>query len=443
MFIANLKSVSGDTPEDTGTGADGPDHGDGSQDHIRGWISPDDRLWRHPSDAAAKAATGNRADVPDRNRPSPWIVGGAAVCVAGALLASGLVLATSGASPDAVGPPPATTASSLAVVTAPPTTEPGSANLAGLTQMNRMAVTVRPSLAALTVTRPSGVSMATGIIAESGGIIATTAAAIAGARSISFDGSDGTRTPAELVGSDPGSGIAVLRVPSDLPVANFDSTDPAPGSTMMAMAMHPGSGSGSAPRSSVYAGAVRSSGTAVGTDTPASAFSVTTADLPLGAHDGGCALLSGQGLVSGLLESTQTDGDTTVGVFLPAELVLGVTRQLVAAGTVERGWLGIEASDIAGTAGATVTGNTLSDAATLDAVDAQGTATQAGLQIGDVIVGVDGGAVHSTAELRTRLYADLPGTSVVVAVDRSGTLGTTTAVLSAYPSSASDAVSSP
>ena len=425
-------------------GADGPDHGDGSQDHIRGWISPDDRLWRHPSEAAsAKEAAANRAAATDRNRPSPWIVGGAAVCVAGALLASGLVLATSGASPDATGPSPATTASSLAADTAPPTTEPGTANLAGITQMDRTVVTVRPSLAALTVTRPSGVSMATGIIAESGGIIATTAAAIAGARSISFDGSDGTRTPAELVGSDPASGIAVLRVASDLPVANFDSTDPVPGSTMMAVAMHPGTGSGTAPRSSVYAGAVRSSGTAVGTGSAESAFSVTTANLPLGAHDSGCALLSGQGLVSGLLDSTMTDGDTTVGVFLPAELVLGVTRQLVAAGSVERGWLGIEASDIVGTTGATVTGDTLSDGATLDAVDAQGAAAQAGLQIGDVIVGIDGAAVHSTAELRTRLYADLPGTTVMVAVERSGTLGTTTAVLASYQGNASNAVSSP
>ena len=193
----------------------------------------------------------------------------------------------------------------------------------------------------------------------------------------------------------------------------------------------------------MYAGAVRSSGTAVGSGDAESAFSVTTANLPLGAHDSGCALLSGQGLVSGLLDSTMTDGDTTIGVFLPAELVLGVTRQLVAAGSVERGWLGIEASDIVGATGATVTGDTLSDGATLDAVDAQGAAAQAGLQIGDVIVGIDGGAVHSTAELRTRLYADLPGTTVMVAVERSGTLGTTTAVLTSYPGNASDAVSSP
>jgi S1-C subfamily serine protease len=353
-------------------------------------------------------------------------------------------MATSGASGDAGGPAPAVTASSLVALTAPPTTEPGTSNLADLTQMNRMAVAARPSLAALSVTRPSGVSMATGVIAESGGIIATTTAAIAGAKSISFDESDGSRTPAELVGSDPASGIAVLRVAPDLPVASFDSSDPAPGSIMVAVALHPGAGSTAAPRSSVYAGPVQSSGTAVGTSSPESTFAMTTAALPLSAQDSGCALLSDQGQISGILDSTQTQGDATVGVFLPAELVLGVTRQLVAAGSVERGWLGVEASDLSGTTGATVTAdNPVPDGATLDAIDAQGAAARAGLQIGDVIVAVDGEAVHSTAELLTRLYADLPGTTVVVGVDRSGTQSDASVVLSPYESDGWDADSSP
>jgi S1-C subfamily serine protease len=393
---------------------------------------------------AAKGVAARAAADPTRTRPSPWIVGGAAVCVAGALLASGLVLATSGASSDASGPSHATTESSLVVLTTPPTTEPGTANMAGLSQMNRMAVAARSSLAALTVTRTSGVSMATGVIAEAGGIIATTIAAIAGAKAISFDQPDGSRTPAELVGSDVASGIAVLRVEPDLPVASFDNSDPTPGSTMVAMALHAGTSSTAAPRSSVYAGAVRSSGTAVGTGTPVSAFAVTTANLPLSAQDSGCALLSAAGQVSGILDSTQTQGDTTVGVFLPAELVLGVTRQLVAAGTVEQGWLGVEASDIGGATGATVTADSdVPDGATLDAVDAQGAAARAGLQAGDVIVAVDGEPVHSTAELRTRLYADLPGTTVVVGVQRSGALQTASVVLAPYASDASDAYSSP
>jgi S1-C subfamily serine protease len=148
--------------------------------------------------------------------------------------------------------------------------------------------------------------------------------------------------------------------------------------------------------------------------------------------------------VSGILDSTQTQGDATVGIFLPAELVLGVTRQLVGAGSVEQGWLGVEASDIGSATGATVTADSdVPDGATLDAVDAQGAAARAGLQAGDVIVAVDGEPVHSTAELRTRLYADLPGTTVAVGVQRSGVLETASVVLAPYASDASDAYSSP
>jgi putative serine protease PepD len=315
--------------------------------------------------------------------------------------------------------------------------------------MAHMVAAVRPSLVALTVTRPSGVSLATGVIAESGGIIATSAAAIAGARAISFDESDGTRTPAQLVGSDPTSGIAVVRVPSDLPVADFDTSDPVPGSMTMAMALHSGFGTATAPHSSLYAGPVRSSGIEVGVGVggPASRFAVTTVDLPLSAQDSGCALLSGTGQVWGILDTTQTQGDATTGVFLPAELVLGVTRQLVAAGSVVHGWLGVEASDFNGTTGAALStatgGSSTPNGATLDAIEAEGAAARAGLQIGDVIVAVNGEAVNSVAELRTRLYADLPGTSVVLAIERSGSMGNASVVLAADGSGASNGDSSP
>ena len=60
--------MSGDTPEDAGIGADGPDPGDGSPDHIRGWISPDDRLWRHPSEVTAAKGV---AAVRGRRRTGP------------------------------------------------------------------------------------------------------------------------------------------------------------------------------------------------------------------------------------------------------------------------------------------------------------------------------------------------------------------------------------
>src|ERR1035437_9546180 len=91
-LVANLVSVSGDTPEGTDFGSDGSDPGDGTPDPIRGWISPDDRLWRHPSESissqhASLARFGG--GVPGRSRPSPRVVGGGGGRVAGAPPAPG------------------------------------------------------------------------------------------------------------------------------------------------------------------------------------------------------------------------------------------------------------------------------------------------------------------------------------------------------------------
>ena len=48
-----------------------------------------------------------------------------------------------------------------------------------------------------------------------------------------------------------------------------------------------------------------------------------------------------------MLEMTRGKGASTTAVFLPSELVLGVALQLVASGTVDHGWMGVEASDAA------------------------------------------------------------------------------------------------
>jgi S1-C subfamily serine protease len=346
------------------------------------------------------------------------VVGGAAVCAVGALLVSGLVMATSGASPGAAGGgAPSTTAATIAT----PTTEPGTAHLASATSMARALETARPSLVALSVTRPSGTTTVTGVSAEAGGVIVTTVAALSGATSLSAESPDGTRQTVEMVGQDPTSGLAVVRGTADLPVAGFDLGDPAPGTVEMAVAVTGVPVGGQRLPLAVYAGTVESAGTAPGTDAATTTFATTTVATPVGTGDAGCVLLDAQGQVAGILETARTAGDATVAEFLPAELVAGVTRQLVAGGSVDRGWLGVDASDATQAPGGAV----------LQTVDPSGAAARGGLAVGDTIVAVDGGAVHSVAELRTRLYAEPPGTTVPVTYLRNGVAGTTTVELAA------------
>lgn len=415
--VGTLVSVSGDPPNLGGFDADAED-ADESTGEL-GWVSPDDRLWRHPSEVgrlrSLEGAPNPSLALNAPNRPNGRLLGGAALLVFSALLVSGVVLATSGATPSGGNGAAATTA--VMAKLSPPTTEAGIVHLLDSTGRARALTSVRPSLVALTVVSPAGTRGATGVIAEAGGIIVTSTAAVAGASSISTQEADGTREPVEIVGKDIASGIAVMRVTNDLPVATFDLSDPAPGSTAMAVAMTMKSRRAASPVT-VYAGAVVSSGTLVSIGAPASGMASTVVDAPVGGH-AGCVLLNNQGQVTGILGATRVHGRMTTAAFVPSALVLGVAQQLISEGSVDRGWLGVEAS--------TATGG----GATVDAINPAGSAAQVGMKVGDTIVAINGEAVHSEAELRTRLYADQPGTWVSVTFARGGTYQSVGVVLAA------------
>jgi S1-C subfamily serine protease len=180
----------------------------------------------------------------------------------------------------------------------------------------------------------------------------------------------------------------------------------------------------------VYAGTVRSSGTAVNADATTSAMSATAVNAPLGAGDAGCAMINHAGAVTGIMDTTTTMKGRRVSVFLPADLVVGVATQLIATGTVRHGWLGVDASDLSTSTSApgATTATTATTAATggalVDTVQPDGAAARAGIQVGDSIVDIDGRPVRSLADLRTRLYADPPGSTLTVTYDRNGATAT-------------------
>jgi S1-C subfamily serine protease len=238
-----------------------------------------------------------------------------------------------------------------------------------------------------------------------------------------------------------------VRISDDLPAATFDSADPSNGAAVIAMALEPGQQPNANPSPVVYAGTVVSAGQAVSADRVTTTFAATAVEAPLSHDDLGCPLLDNAGHVSGLLEKTVQSGGSTVSVFLPAALVIGVTRQLVQSGTMVHGWLGVHASN----ATSAVTTSTNSGASTapvgagarLDSVDAGSPAAIGGMAPGDIITGIDGYRVQSNAELETRLYPDGPGTTVLVTFSRGGASMTTPVVLASADTDVQGGQSSP
>lgn len=427
----------------------GPDEPAGKDDPgIRGWVPPDARLWRHPSELHAASAPGAGADgwlgfqlggptdLSDRRRHSLATAliatGAAAAVVAGVLLllAAGSVggprTATSGS-----GPTP-----TLAEATGCCRYVPAAARSA------------LEAMVSLQVTRGSRVDQECGVAVASGGLVATTLDAVAGARSILVVTAGGRRERAVLVATDPDSDVALLRVAGRLSTTRFADrlTTGEQSALVLAMAVMPPSRAASGGATMMWAAStVRSVGADI-TRGDASGMAGIEAAAPSMPTMGGEMLVQTDGRVVGILDGAASS--PTVKVFLPAAFVVGVARTLATSGRVRHGWLDVvgkdSGSEVPLGTGPSATGDrdrasTTTNVARHDAagvlvvkVEPDGAAASV-LRPGDVIVSVDDAPLRSMAELRTFLYLMKPGTRVDLGILREGVPMSVAVDLSASP----------
>lgn len=425
----------------TGAGPDpfegGPEGSDGPEEDLEehgelfdrlegaepsGWIPPDQRDWRHPSELFARAfqpVESSAAGAPPddspvlvfdsrRQRRATAMVGtgAAAAVLAGVLLLLQVGSSTGGrTSGPATAAPPMTT---LTAITAP----------SGPVRSTAQAMVL------LQVTTASGTHEGCAVAVEEGGLLATAANVVDGARRIVAVTAGGSRARAKVLGVDTGSDIALLQVPQALPVAQFYQDEPlSAGGHALVMAMTVSARSRRAHAN--WAPAVISATAAAVTHGSPSGLAAVVADPTSRARPlPGAALVLPDGQVLGIFDPA---GASTAGVgwlFLPSYLVVGVSSDLAATGRVDHGWLGINDGPPAPTSPTTVgTGGTSGPApvqgALTEQVDPHGAAADA-LQPGDVVMAIDGYPVHSMAELRSRLYVLPPGSNVRLLVWRRG-----------------------
>ena len=278
------------------------------------------------------------------------------------------------------------------------------------------------SLVALLTTGSGGTALDCGVAVAAGGLVATSADALAGVTSV--DAWRGGRwIPATIVATDADSDVGLVRVPFEVPVAQFtDESGVSRGARVWTMAVTAVLGSRGAQWSSSE-GTVSAAGTPViGTRGQGMPSIVVASDLAPDTNGG--ILVGAGGSVLGI-EDTSIASGSPGEVFLPADLVVGVSADLAADGTVSHGWLGISGGNETSTQHTT-------PGAVVESVDPIGPAADV-LEQGDVIVAVDDTPIRSMADLHSQLYMLPPGWPLWLRVWRHDTLTTVEVDLGSSP----------
>jgi len=388
-----------DTPDepDDGTPGPGDDAGGGPDEPdspLRGWIDPDDRLWRHPSEVAG---SGPAQDVSSLLNPPPRRNHRNAVMVlvgVGAVMAAvaWVVVLLSPASDH-----PLESTSQDTATSGPLTTLAGVQNA-----LPAAAAATGHSIVELQATTTHGTVLLVGVAVAEGGLVATTADLLGGLQRIDMVGPGGKLQSATVVATDKTSDVALVSVPVALPVATFaDDSGLGSGTPDLALSFVAAGGHSVALRCT--AGAVTDVGSAITTG-PASTMPSITSSPPMPALLDGEPLLADDGAVLGILYNP--DPGSSPVTFLPSDLVVGVADELRSQDRVVHGWLGMQGTDAPDASGAKVA-----------EVQAGGPASGL-LQVGQLIVAVDSTPVRTMAELRARLYVLPPGTAVTLSVQQ-------------------------
>jgi serine protease Do len=254
-----------------------------------------------------------------------------------------------------------------------------------------------------------------GFIIKPDGIIITNNHVVKDAESVTVTLNDGKTVPAKIVGTDPRTDIAVLKIDAGhrLPYIELgESNDVKPGEWVVAMGNPFGLGG------TVTAGIVSAVSRDIG-DGPYDQFIQT--DAPINEGNSGGPLFTQQGKVIGMNTAilSPSGGSIGIGFAIPSDMISTVTTQLEAHGHVTRGYIGVEAQELKG---ATAEALHLKDdaGALLAGVLSNGPAQSAGLQPGDVIQSVNGQAIRNPRELAVDVAGLKPGSEAHLSVLRDG-----------------------
>lgn len=254
-----------------------------------------------------------------------------------------------------------------------------------------------------------------GFIIDKSGLIVTNNHVVKGAQRITVTFDDGKTVPAKVVGTDPRTDIALLKVSVDHPLpylelGNSDKVEP--GEWVIAI------GNPFGLSETVTAGIVSALGRNIG-DGPYDKF--IQIDAPINEGNSGGPLLTQHGQVIGMNTAilSPSGGSVGIGFSIPSNMIRKITDDLREYGHVTRGYIGVEAQAISG-AMSKALGLPNKDGALIAAVEPGTPAQRGGILPGDVITAVNGAPIKNPRDLADHVAAVKPNTPAKLAIIRHG-----------------------
>ena len=297
----------------------------------------------------------------------------------------------------------------------------------------QVASQVEPSVVQVNVeairTTPFGAEpqegLGSGVIYREDGYIVTNNHVVEGAREVNVAFADGTAERAEVVGRDPDTEIAVVRVNrNDLPAAKFsDSDDLVIG--QLAVAIGSPSGFESTVTSGVISGIGREFPPQLVAGDPSAARSLvdliqTDAAISPGSSGGALADRGGEiiGINVAYLPPAET-GAVNIAFAIPSDTAISVADQLIETGEVSSAYLGVITSDLSAE-DAERFDLPVDSGAIVSDVERGFAAAEAGVRRADIIVALGDTPIENTGDLLGALRDYQPGDTVDLTVIRDG-----------------------
>jgi serine protease DegQ len=255
--------------------------------------------------------------------------------------------------------------------------------------------------------------LGSGVIVSAEGYLITNHHVVEGADEIDVMLADGRQAPAKLVGTDPETDVALLKINLDkLPAITFGNSDQLHvGDSVLAIGNPFGVGQ------TVTSGIVSAlDRKGLGLNTFENFIQTDAAINP---GNSGGALVDANGHLVGINTAifSRSGGSLGIGFAIPAATARAVMEGLIKDGRVTRGWIGVEPRDLTPDMADTLR-LPVKSGVLITGVLQDGPASSGGIQPGDVVTKIGGKQVANTAELLNAVAALPPGSDAAIGVQR-------------------------